>query len=271
MKTINSVHSLIRSGRITQGTGGLATCLRYFSRWHYLYNIQGNLPPGKSLLEFGCGVGDVFLPSRFQTTGLDIDFNSAHSLRQIYHTAINGDVTQLPFKANSYDAVASSFVLEHLPLSAAKAALQEIHRVLRSNGVLICLCDLDCNHPMLATLRKWFPEGYCEAFLEVPGHVGLRREDMWAALLADAGFEVIRWQLMSRFPILDHAPWCYLASCNRLPEFIRRIGRFARWINRLGRAGDIWGLSVMALDDLCRPFLPRTWAYRLLFLARKRD
>ncbi len=261
--------SSLPSGRITRGRGWVPAVVRHFSRWHYLHAIEVNVPARGEILEFGCGGGDAFIPSRFRATGLDIDFEAARSVGQCYQHSINANVCALPFRSSSFDAVASSFVLEHLPLREAESGLGEIHRVLRSGGVLICLCDLDCDHPMLAVLRRFYPGAYCETFVEVPGHWGLRRESAWARLLEEAGFETHYWRLMSRFPILDHAPWAYLASGARMPEYLKRVGRLAHRISNWGRTGAIWGLAVVLLDDAFRFLLPRSWAYRLLFVALK--
>jgi ubiquinone/menaquinone biosynthesis C-methylase UbiE len=271
MKEAMLAPSSFKSGRLTRGTSWVAGAARFFSKWHYLHAIEQYVAEGKSLLEFGCGSGEAFLPARFLATGLDIDFQATHVVGGVYQQAVNGDIGHLPFAPQSFDAAASSFVLEHLPLGLAESALGEIHRVLRPGGVLICLCDLDCDHPMLAVLRRKFPKGYQEALVEVPGHLGLRREGMWSQLVKSAGFEIHSWQLMSRFPLLDFAPWGYLASGPSMPAYIRRIGRCANWISGLGWPGTAWIYSIILLDDVFRPFLPCAWAYRLLFAARKRE
>jgi len=268
--TVAVESSAIRSGRISRGHGWLAAAARYFSTWHYLHTIEGNVTARAEILEVGCGYGNAFIPSRFRATGLDINFESARSVGSFYQKAVNADASRLPFRANSFDAVASSFMLEHLPMRETQSVLDEIHKILRPGGVLICLCDLECDHPVQASLRRFYPEVYQQAFIEVPRHWGLRREDTWVELLEHPGFEITQWRLMSRFPLLDLAPFIYLASATKAPEYLRRVGRLARWVNSLGRAANVWDLVVVASDDLCRLLLPRSWAYRLLFVARKR-
>jgi hypothetical protein len=167
------------------------------------------------------------------------------------------------------DAAVSSFVLEHLGDHAATTSLAELNRVLKPGGILISLCDLECDHPFLGWLRRSYPKGYREAFIETPGHVGLRRQEEWARLLDRSGFGIVRWTLESRNPLLDHCPWCQLAAGGEFPSAVRFIGRIAYRISKYPPAAIAWGLSATLLDDLSRPFLPRSWAYRLLFVGRK--
>jgi SAM-dependent methyltransferase len=257
------------SGRITSGRGLAASLARYFARWHFFHAIHRNVPPGALLLDFGCGGGDAFLASRFRAIGLDLDAESARSARGVYSSAMNADVGRLPIKEGSLDAAVSSFVLEHLPASLAPAALWEIHGSLRPGGALVCLCDLDCDHPMLWLVRRLFPEGYRQAYVEVPGHVGLRREGAWAQLLTEQGFEIVCWRLLSRFPVLDLTPLVQSGWSTQFPAGIRWLGDLAARLGRLRGVAEIWNLTAVVLDDLTRLVLPRRWAYRLLFVARK--
>ena len=74
---------------------------------------------------------------------------------------------------------------------------------------------------------------------------------------------------MSRFPILDHAPWTYFTSAPRVPKPLQWVGKVANRVNRWGRVADVCDVAVVAADDVFRAILPRSWAYRLLFVARK--
>ncbi|MBI4634968.1 MAG: class I SAM-dependent methyltransferase [Candidatus Rokubacteria bacterium] len=265
----NSDRPVAGSGRITRGHGVLALAARYFSTWHFLCTIEANVREGSEVLDFGCGQGTSYFPSRFHTTGFDVDFETVRAVSGPYQGAVTGDVAQLPFRAETFDAAVSSFVLEHLPFEHAVATFDELRRVLRPHGVLICLCDLECDHPLLSLVRRFFPDGYQEAFIKVPGHLGLRRERTWAELLTGAGFDILEWRLMSRFPVLDHAPWTYFASAPRVPKPLQWIGKAAHRVNRWGRVAELCDVVVVAADDVFRSVLPRSWAYRLLFVARK--
>src|SRR5207247_11139144 len=76
--------------------------------------------------------------------------------------------TLFPYTTLFRSAAISSFVLEHLEPTSARAMLSEVHRVLRPGGVLVSLLDLDCSHPVLEMIRKISPDAHRKAFIEVP-------------------------------------------------------------------------------------------------------
>ncbi len=94
------------------------------------------------VLDAGCGTGGMLSwMQRFQpTTVVGIDL-SAHALdfsRQRGHRAlVQGSVTCLPFRDQSFDLVMSADVLQHLPDPPGdQAALAETYRVLSPGGYL---------------------------------------------------------------------------------------------------------------------------------------
>jgi ubiquinone/menaquinone biosynthesis C-methylase UbiE len=85
------------------------------------------------VLEVGCGVG--FLQDMVEDyTGIDLAKNSGKFVHKAF---VNGSVTTLPFSDNTFDAVWSVFVLEHIP--DPEAMLREVRRVTKPTG-LFFLC-----------------------------------------------------------------------------------------------------------------------------------
>lgn len=257
------------SGRLMSGKGWMACVARRLARMHYFSTIERYVARGCTVLDFGSGGGDHWLASNYRVTGLELAMGSAKASFRTYRRSLNADVRCIPVTSSAFDASVSSFVLEHLPMDTASAALSELHRSLKPGGVLISLCDLECDHPLLAWIRRTYPEGYREAFVENPGHLGLRSESAWRELLKNAGFRIDVWLLQSRLPILDHGPICQLAASSNFPAAIQMVGRMAFRFSRLPMVAPAWGVTVTFLDDLFRTVLPRAWAYRLLFVARK--
>lgn len=258
------------SGRVISGDGWGSRILRRFARWHYFHVIEQHVPEGSALLEFGSGGGDLWLAAHYHTACLELAFRCARASKCMYSHTINADVCQMPLVSESFDAAASSFVLEHLSSSIVTSALSELHRVLRPRGVLICLCDLDSDHPLLAWLHKKYPDGYRGAFIEELEHLGLRSQREWAKFLRDVGFEIIEWHLLTRFIILDHSPMCNLANGDQFPKSVKALGRLSSRVFQVHIVANLWNLIIIVLDDFFRPILPPSWAYRLLFVARKR-
>lgn len=100
------------------------------------------LSSGCKVLELGCGDGKTLssLVSRgFKVTGIDIAPSAVVLAREkVGRNAklIVGDVCDLPFAANSFDAVVCVHVLDHLTAKERKIAVKEITRVLKKSGVL---------------------------------------------------------------------------------------------------------------------------------------
>lgn len=100
----------------------------------------------KKVLEVGCGVG--FLQNVVEDyIGVDIAQSCGEFLCKPF---VNSSVTALPFRDNTFDAVFSIFVLEHVP--DPQAMLEEIRRVTKPNG-LFFLCAA-WNVP------PWVSQGY---------------------------------------------------------------------------------------------------------------
>ena len=100
----------------------------------------------KRVLDVGSGQGALQdVVSDF--TGLDISSTAA----RFYHKPfVEGSATELPFPDNSFDAVWTIDVLEHVP--QPEKALSEMRRVLRPGGYLFLHAAWDC--------RPWAAEGY---------------------------------------------------------------------------------------------------------------
>lgn len=95
------------------------------------------------IVDAGCGgglVAEAIAQAGFAVTGIDISapsiaVASAHAPPSLNLTYIVGSVYRLPFESDSVDVVIISDVLEHL--SDVPAAVSEIFRVLKPNGVLV--------------------------------------------------------------------------------------------------------------------------------------
>jgi len=111
-------------------------------------HVRAALGPTARLLDLGCGRGGLveqlaFSPARI--VGIDPDFDSLrdHRLPALPRAAaLSG---RLPLAAASFDVVAASWLLEHLPNPATTFA--EVGRVLRPGGVFVFITP-NGRHPL---------------------------------------------------------------------------------------------------------------------------
>ncbi len=97
-----------------------------------------------SILEVGCGAGNnLWFGARegFQVAGVDASSPAIdYATRRFREDNLKGDFrvgdfTRLPFNANSFDLAINRAALTQAPFSAAKAAINEVHRCLRQDGL----------------------------------------------------------------------------------------------------------------------------------------
>ena len=105
------------------------------------YHLENSL-----VLEVGCGRG-AFQDLVAHYVGVDLSARVAQYVRKPFFCA---DATALPFHDNSFEAVWSIHVLEHVP--DPESALLEMRRVLKPGGLLFLSPAWYC--------RPWAAQGY---------------------------------------------------------------------------------------------------------------
>lgn len=194
------------------------------------------------MLEEGCGLGHLVgqLETNFQTFGMDINPWALQKAAKVATQTVMAcsSAEQLPYANNSFHAIISKHVVEHLP--HPEMAVQEISRMLKPGGILILAT------PNLGSLLKplkgerWI--GYQD-----PTHISLRKPEEWESMVRIAGMEIVKefadgfWDV----PYLRGIP----ASIQKL--FFGSLGGF--------QAMTGW------------VFLPRTWGESLIIIAKKKQ
>jgi len=151
---------------------------------------QAGIKPGASILDFGCGAGDLaFEAERLtegasQIVGIDPSPEMVKVARQKAAKRTSKVQFQveaaekLSFPAGTFDAVISSFVLHHLPENLQNDAFRELKRVLKPGGLFFAI-DMKPSRTIVIRLHGHLQDGE-----DAPGN-GLKRA---AARLTALGF-----------------------------------------------------------------------------------
>lgn len=103
------------------------------------YLPGSRVKPGMTALDVGCGTGDwvdYLTKLGYQATGVDYSPDAIALARQQQGKFRVMDATQLDFPKNSFDAVFSIEVAEHVTQKDLILSLKEIRRVLKPGGFL---------------------------------------------------------------------------------------------------------------------------------------
>jgi ubiquinone/menaquinone biosynthesis C-methylase UbiE len=109
------------------------------------YQACATLATGKAVLDAACGEGygsDLLARSASQVTGIDLSEATIQQARKTYASRTNlrfycGSVTQLPYPDETFDLVVSFETIEHLTATDQIKFINEIHRVLKPDGLFV--------------------------------------------------------------------------------------------------------------------------------------
>jgi cyclopropane fatty-acyl-phospholipid synthase-like methyltransferase len=150
----------------------------------YLAELTARLPNDAAVLELGCGAGSTLarLAERFDVTGTDL---SREQLRRAAErvpaaTLLQGDLTSLELPPASFAAVASFYVLGHVPRERHATVYRLVAEWLAPGGLFLANMGI---HDNPGTVEDWVG-GAPMYFSSWPPETNRR-------LLAEAGFELL--------------------------------------------------------------------------------
>ena len=161
-----------------------------------------------SVLELGCGEGFVMrrlATQGHQATGFDLSLpilKAAESADQFDSNYINGDVLQLPFSDEAFEAAVSNFLIIELPNPAI--AIAETARVLKPNGRFLfqivhpfCFTD-NAGQTSGQRMTDYFTSQFFAEKFVIDGRVSPRKSiryhhplSLYTNALAQNGFSII--------------------------------------------------------------------------------
>ena len=218
------------------------------------------LEPGMRVLDAGCGAGrhicEAFRRRGINVVGIDLKWEDLEKTRGLLclmsaecsgcWLVAQGDVTRLPFRDETFDAVICSEVLEHIPDN--RRAVQELIRVLKSGRHLA------------VSVPRFLPERVCwalsEAYHREPGgHIRIYQKNELLDLLKASGASC--WSI--RYKHALHSPYwwlrCAVGHQNESFPLVKLYKRFLEW--------DIMHHppATRLLDKLLSPILAKSIVY----------
>ena len=193
--------------------------------------IDGIVEPDMAVLDIGCGSGDLSILAASRGATLTCADGSSEMLAAARNNLtgngfdarmVEADVRDLPFKVGEFQFVIASSLLEYVtPLDCA---LNEIHRILRPDGLLAC------SVPNPRSFYRW---GEGLTFF-LAGRPQYRRvvnpliyKHDFRSLLAATGFDVLVSQPSGTPPLLDGST---------IGNFVERNTRLATMMLYLAKA-----------------------------------
>ena len=176
------------------------------TRHETVLDLVTNYHTNGTATDIGCGNCVWNVDKRFNVTGVDSSekmLNYTKSLGRI-QTALCCDVTNIPLPNNECELVVASEVLEHIP--NYRDALEEITRILKPGGILVCSVPYDTNFSLWKPLFavQCFYRGYVrneEYYVQKCGHINhFSPQTIWQAI-EDAGLRVVEQFDVKRFTI----------------------------------------------------------------------
>lgn len=187
---------------------------------YFSLNTIGRFVPEGALLDVGCATG-YFLNAarlRYSVRGVELSRDAVRFAREsLGLDVLQGTLADARFPDASFDVVTLNDVIEHV--ADPRALLEEIHRVLKPNGLLyIVTPDIGSLTAQLLRTRWWGLR---------PAHIFYFSRPTLQALLRKTGFEPVHTRYYGR--VFRCAYWLSRLR-NYSQSFVRSIGRWIDWL-----------------------------------------
>ncbi len=165
------------------------------------FYLQVELP--HPILDLGCGDGR-FAQMTFDEpidVGIDLSWDALYDAQRgaMYSLPLQAPGDRLPFADETFASAYSVSVLEHIP--EVQAVLNEVGRVLQDGAPFVITVPSHYFSQFLGGAGFFnglglesMAEGYRRAFNRLARHAHNEPPEVWAGWLAEAGFEIERWQ-----------------------------------------------------------------------------
>jgi SAM-dependent methyltransferase len=184
----------------------------------------------------------------------------------LYAACLQADIcVRIPLPDTSVDAIASSFVWEHIVPEQKPRALEEFRRVLRPGGRLVFLYDVECDSPIYRRMRRADPALYREILIDREGHLGWESPEENARLFRENGFRLLSEQGKEKL-LLGPAMYDKVQHWGGGLARLSRVGlRF-----RSGPLFHLYNVLNRGFDETVGRWLPHSWSRVVVAAWEKR-
>ena len=220
----------------------------------YVWAVRKAVPAGATVVELGCAGGVRYFGQRYRMIGCDLSWAALKTL-DFYPTRIQTDAARcIALPDGSVDAVISSFFWEHIPPEVKPEILRECWRILKPNGKLIFLYDVETDNPLIRKYKNRNPALYRKLFLDDDGHLGYQWPSENIAMFKSAGFLIDEHRGLEKTSVQGSSVYIKLAQ---FPG-----GGHLKAFSHLGshRWFYLWTALTRIVDAIFCPVLPEQWA-----------
>ena len=223
----------------------------------WVWCVRKHVPVGAVIVELGCARGVAYFGRRYRMIGVDVSQASLDGAAELYEVCLKADAAAcIPLPDHSVDAVVSSYFWEHIPPTLKPGVLAECRRILRPDGKIIFLYDVETDNPLIRRYKRKNRALYDRLFIEDDGHLGYQRPRDNLVLFRESGFRVLIHKGMEKTWLQSPS------SYTKLSQFSIPGQRWFGWTKILNRHPWFYfytGLIRMVDATVC-PWLPQDWA-----------
>lgn len=233
----------------------------------YVWTVRKHIPRGATVVELGCAGGVHYFGQRYCMIGCDLSLASLKKL-DFYARRVQVDAaTCIALPDGSVDAVVSSYFWEHIPPEIKPGILKECQRILKPNGKLIFLYDVETDNPLIRQFKNKDLQLYKKLFIDGDGHVGYQTPSENLQHYAKAGFHVCKHQGLEK--TWFQSPSAY----DKLARFGTTTKPLLSWASRLGCQPFFYPytLFMRLIDTWVCPWLPDRWARVAMDVCQKQE
>jgi ubiquinone/menaquinone biosynthesis C-methylase UbiE len=232
----------------------------------YLWAVKKYIKKKSTIVELGCAGGVTYFGKNYNMIGCDLSHTSL-ILANEYNQLIQCDATQcIPLPDNTVDAVISSYFWEHVTKEQKNDILKEANRILKPNGHLIFLYDVETSNPFIKYFKKKSSYLYKKLFLDKDGHIGYHLPEDNINLFKDSGFNIVKHRGLEKTFI--QSPSVYI----KLVEYNTNFKKFYLLLSKLGQSPYVYIYSTFTrlIDTIICPLLPKSWARIDIIICKKK-